>query len=319
MPDIAIEASRFPVQFGHFNATTRLSITYRDYLRASLTVGFQSGRDARAGNRRVRKGRLLSGLQILNYLVDSPQGLCLAPEFDQLDMSEKNPLTYWHGTILAKIVADRYLGIPWLANVDAMREQDRVTTSATTKERGDFVGLDRQLAWHALEAKGRTHRVFQNTIDRAKLQASRIISIDDHRPQTCVACVSDLSTAPITVHLQDPPIGGDKPRRLNLTDFMGYYYGNISAFLERSPDKRQVDELGDYRFARLNPSLTFGLYSGQPTELYVGLPQSLMRRPSNAPEMTLAGQIPRSPYVGSDLIALAGRLPEWPARLVQSA
>ena len=198
-----------------------------------------------------------------------------------------------------------------------MRQQGRVTISATTKERGDFVGLDQHLDWHVVEAKGRSHKVSQATIDGAKAQAARIQSIDNHPPKTCVACVTDLSAAPIKVYLQDPPTGRDQPRRINVADFWTYYYGNIAAFIEQSPEKGRVDDLDDYSFGRFYPGLTPLEYPWMMSDLYIGLPKSVMLNPSVAPELMRAGKSFRSPYVGSDLIALAGRLPEWPDQMVR--
>lgn len=32
MPDIGVKANHFPIPFAHFNATTRLAVSRRDYL-----------------------------------------------------------------------------------------------------------------------------------------------------------------------------------------------------------------------------------------------------------------------------------------------
>jgi len=314
MPDILVQARNFPIPYDHINGAHRLSVSHREYLRASLTVGFQSGRDARTGNRRIRADRFLNGIRIYNMLVERPEGLCLAPEFAELDASEKAPHSYWHGTILAKIVADRLMRIPWLANVDALCQQGRVKTTASGKERGDFVGRDQNLAWHALEAKGRSSTVDAETLDSAKYQASRIISVENQRPQTCTGCVSDFSAAPITVHLEDPPPDEEKPRRIDVGDFWGFYYGNLVRFIESSQEKGRVEGLPDYIFARLFVIPDSGGPS-QRTDLYLGLPHAIMQNPISASEMSLARAPYQSDYVGKDYVALAGPLPGWPTRM----
>jgi hypothetical protein len=150
-------------------------------------------------------------------------------------------------------------------------------------------------------------------IERAKHQASHIVSIDGQPPRTCCGSVADLSTAPITIHLEDPPAGGNQTKQLRLENdaFWQFYYGSLAAFITRNRENVQVDGLPDYSFARVYLLEPGGLLS-QPVELYLGLPTRLMLNPSAATESSLRLKPSDSPYVGLDHIALAGRMPHWP-------
>lgn len=311
MADIIVEARNFSGPFSKLNGSFRIPVSLRTYVRASITVGFQNEAQFRSAPKRLRIDRFLNGHRAHNMLIRRADDLCLAPEFEHLDMSEKVGLSFWHGTILAKLVAEQHLGIPWLANVDELRRQGRLTISAITNERGDFVGRDQDLVWHAIEAKARSSTIDATLIEEAKKQASRITTIEGQPPRTCCASVADLSTTPITVYLEDPPAGGSRIKQLRLgsEDFWQYYYGNLAGYIEQGRQNVRVDGLPDYIFAPIY--LLVERASPEPIELFLGLPESLARNPMAAAELASQGALKRTPYVGLDYVALAGRLPDW--------
>jgi hypothetical protein len=93
MADIILEALKFTGPYSKFSGTFRIPITLRDYLRASLTVGFQNGLESRNAGQHTRWDRFLNGRRAYNWLTEESSDLCLAPDFKTLDASEQRPLS----------------------------------------------------------------------------------------------------------------------------------------------------------------------------------------------------------------------------------
>jgi hypothetical protein len=193
MADILLQARSFSDTYSELNGTYRIPVSLRTYVRAALTIGFQSGVDARAADRSVRRYLFTSAHGLFGFLQDLKGNLSLKSAYHTIESSEKGTLTFRHAAILAKIVADRHLKIPWLANVDEMRRQGYLTTNEATKERGDYVGLDEAQNWHAIEAKGRSNGVADSLVEEAKKQASRIETVNGVAPAIHAACITGFA------------------------------------------------------------------------------------------------------------------------------
>ena len=208
MAEIKLITKRFRGAYKSLNKTEMLTITRRAFLRASLTLGFQRFGDFWHSGWRSWTHRLGTGLSGLAYLESSSANLHLSPDYGRLDGSEKSAMSYWQGMIFAKLVAEQKLSVRWLAHVDDMRSKGLLTTTASTNERGDFVGHTLAGDWHVVEAKGRSTHLEKGLVKKAKRQAALVKTINGVAPHTHSACVSCLWKNPIVVLFDDPPGGG---------------------------------------------------------------------------------------------------------------
>lgn len=316
MADILLEVRDFKESFAGLNGSYRLPVSLRTYLRAAITVGFRSGVDARKSPRLIRRLRLDHGVALFRFFFDLKGGLGVNPAYHIIESSEKAGLTFRHATIFTKIVAEKHLRIPWLANVDEMRKNGVVTINEASRERGDYVGLDVGHDWHAIEAKGRSDGVSPGLIVDAKEQAKRIEKVNGVEPVTRSACVTDLGAGVVKVILADPPRGPNSRKVLQIPTeaFARHYYGNLVDFIRRSGRAVQVSGLPEYAWAPvravdlpLPPDI-------RESDLHLGLPYWLLDHPERALERTESNFLKPSPYAGLDHIALAGRMPDWKGR-----
>ena len=313
MADIVLQVRDFTGRYSGLNGTFRIPVSLRTYLRAALTIGFQNGAVARKASRPLREYRLNSARGQFGLFYDVSGGLCLHPSYHQIESSEKGALTFRHAAIVAKIVAEQHMQIPWLANVDEMRRQGRLTINETTNERGDYVGLDQAGAWHVFEAKGRSGGIDGSLLAAAKSQASRIEIVDEVAPHTRSACVTDLGANPITATLVDPPPQGSsrKSIRFSRDDFAQFYYGNVANYIRAFGEQVRVDGLPEYSWASIR-----GIDEALPeairaADVYLGLPTRIVHAPRIGMQETRLVLELESPYAGLDQIALAGRMPDW--------
>jgi hypothetical protein len=130
MADILLQASDFTGPYSGLNGSHRIQVSIHAYLRAALTVGFQSGGDTRIAPRPLRKFHLASAHGLFGFFYELNGGLCLQSSYHAIESSEKGTLTFRHAAIFAKIVAERHMKIPWLANVDEMRRRGHLNTAS---------------------------------------------------------------------------------------------------------------------------------------------------------------------------------------------
>ena len=315
MARVKVTCNGFKGGYDQVNGVRWMNVSQLDFLRASLTLGFQRFGDfARAGFRSWQH-RLGLGLTGMAYLQNQDGDLCLSDGYQQLDGSEKSAMSYWQGMVFAKLAANEVLGIRWLAHVDRMRDQGLIQISGDTKERGDMVGRDVGGAWHVIEAKGRSNPFSTKMITQAKQQAALVKSINGSTPATTSACVSSVWTLPIEVLLDDPPSLGETKWDFKEEDFWSYYYGNLASYVREAPKLRRPRGFPDYTFASLGPAmgdlpLRLRFDPARPI-LGIGLPDMILEEPRNAPKLLERWKPDEEGYSTSDGVALVGFPTRW--------
>ena len=324
MADVQLVCRNFPAPLAQINGQRILDVTKRRFMRAVLTVGLQRFGDV------VKLGwpgvlhRLGICFSVLAFLERRQEGLCLARSHEELESSEKAGLSFWYGMAMAKIVADSELDIPWLAHVDHLRARGILTTTSTSKEKGDMAGVSRTGDWHVVEAKGRTGSYSTQLVKKAKRQASRITAINGTLPKSTSACITSMHTRPVSVLLDDPPstvAGGDVGWSIPDDDFFRQYYRGLIDYIESFPPFTQRIGGGVFRTAPLMfpmlheiRFLPFFWQDG----LQIGLNERIFETPEaalgilqGADDQVSVMRPSEQSYVGSDGIALIGQMPDW--------
>jgi hypothetical protein len=317
MANIDVICQDFTAAYASTNGQRRRDVSRRAVLRAVITVGAQRFQDVLSLGLRGLLHRFAMGLSAFSFLDQSPAGLCLSDDYRSLDMSEKGAATYWYGMAFAKIVADSELGIAWLAHVDEMRENGALVTSSGSNERGDLVGRGMN-DWHVVEAKGRSNPYPSTLVTKAKGQSARIVSVNGQPPATTSACITSLFTKPISVLLDDPQSdaeGNEEHWTIRKDRFFVEYYRGIIEYLRGFGPRREkrVDN-AVFVVAPLFPFFWDFFHFPHPPpfpewRLELGLMASICEAPEQAPEAV--GNLPYEAEgkIGSDGIAIFGRMP----------
>ena len=132
--------------------------------------------------------------------------------FANLDPSEKRGATYQLGLTLNKLLAQRLFGVPWLRHFDVYAHQVTPRMSSS-RSRPDLFGMDTAGNWYVFESKGRVSKPSLHACNRAKAQASRVVSINGIQPRLAASCFAFFRYLPrsdvryLECLLEDPPIG----------------------------------------------------------------------------------------------------------------
>jgi len=328
MSAIVVNATNFRGAYARLNGHHRIKVTYRSFLRAALTVGFQSWSHLFESGWPVWLVQLCFGLSGRGTLKSECGDLKLRSLNNLLDPSDRSQLTYKQGMVFTKLVAEELLDVPWLANVDELKRQRVVQTKNGTDERGDLVGRGNNGSWHVLEAKGRTSRFDANLIQKAKRQAANITHVQGRPPDTTSACISCLWEVPIRVLLDDPepePEGAAHAHRLKFDEsrLWEQYYGALAAYVLMIHDSADLSDPSKYLYAPLPPMLSTSTKDIAPSmskdeitiakqhrQLEIGLPAGVLANSSSRPDPSWFGTADGD-FVGKDGIILRGDLPNW--------
>lgn len=321
MANIEIICRNFTGSYAVLNGSRRIDISQRAFLRAVITVGMQRFSDmARLGWRGFFY-RFGIGMSALSYIEQRGNSLCLAAEYQHLDMSEKGVSSYWYGMALSKLVAETELSIPWLSHVDRMKGSGALQTSSDSNERGDLIGRGLNNDWHVLEAKGRSNKYSVDLVTKAKNQAARVISINGQPPSTTSACIAALFSEPISVLLDDPDWDKESNEQWEIKDkefFQEYYRSIISYLREVKHRERHIDDLA-FVSAPLYPFYRefFHMLPPLPNmpcriDIELGLLTDIYKEPESAVNTVKSlFKSKADGKIGKDGIAIFGKLPEW--------
>jgi len=319
MANVNVKCRNFEAPYAGKNGTYVRNITRRAILRAIITIGAQRFFDVFTLGWRGLAHRFGIGLSAFSFLEESTAGLCIADQYNALDMSEKSVSTYWYGMAFAKLIADSELGVPWLAHVDQMRKSGVLITSSSTNERGDLVGRGQNNDWHVIEAKARSNSYQESLVSKAKGQSAGVTAINYRPPATTSACITSLFTQPISILFDDPPPDIHKNGeewKIKDEEYFRHYYKGIKEYLGESTAHKD-QEVGDavfltaplppffWNFFHSSPSSNFTEY-----QLEVGLLSSIYESPEKAPEALKNLKHDDKGIVGSDGIAIFGSMPE---------
>ncbi len=209
---------------------------------------------------------------LVPFLNERPD-LSLTADFASLDMTDKGQKSYLIGMGLARIAAERILNIPYLQHVDSLIAKGIIKVVSGSNERGDLVGLDRNLNWHVIEAKGRSNTPSAEDRRKAKKQAEKISSIAGKAPETKSYCITHIDQISCEIYLNDPD---DDPiekldLEINSDSFIKEYYDKI--FKDFYNEKESM--ILSFTDQDINFSL-FRLGDGNNGNIYLGLESKIL-------------------------------------------
>jgi hypothetical protein len=123
--------------------------------------------------------------------------------YNSLDPSEKGAISYFLGLASAKLLAERYLSVPWLMHLDVYKCKLNPTFSGG-RSKPDLVGSNKKGEWVVIEAKGRSGGLEDGLIARAKAQTRRLRTIGGDYPIIRIALASFFEKGVLTVRWDDP-------------------------------------------------------------------------------------------------------------------
>ena len=202
---IPYETTDFPPGSG-LNGHGSLNPTWDEVLWATTTVG-KAQRDV------LRHGRY-SSADLVNRIacmyayfdIDGTGRMVRSPAFATLDPSEKGIASFYLGMAMAKLFADKVLGIPWLMHISRYEARWAVRYGASGK-RPDLFGCNSAGDWAVAEAKGRT-RVTGALLRQMKAQKSNVATINGAMPAHRYGSATRFEAGQLALRVVDPP-----PRR----------------------------------------------------------------------------------------------------------
>ncbi len=273
MPNLDYTAYGFPSNWGsQLNGPNSVDIQWSELVWAAITVGRRSWDDV------IQYGSL-SRLEIIyrsailraNLSSSSQGGFTKTDAYKSLDPSEKSAVSYFFGLSFANLAAQRLLRIPWLVHLDRFSD---LPIRLRGNRRPDLIGKNYQGEWGVFEAKGRTNRVDQRTIQTAKEQTRMLRKIDGSDPSIRVASISHFSDDMLNLHLEDPdeidPNAIDFEISGGADQFLKYYYQPFVSLIEHSGTSHEetIDRGTD--FVRIG-SREINIVSLAEIDLVVGL------------------------------------------------
>jgi hypothetical protein len=304
MPTLTYTAAGFPAASSPaLTGTHLLNFSWSELTWAAITVG-------RAGMTQVLQFGLSSAYEIVYRmamvyanLVENPSGrLSRSSAYDALDPSEKGAVSYFLGLSLAKLFAERCLQVPWLLHLDVYRAMLSAVLGPG-RSKPDLVGRDDKGDWIVIESKGRTQRLDQGALNKAKIQSQRVRTISGASPKYRMGVQSYFESACLCLAVDDPRGEGfiDLPITRQMIDIE--YYRPLRGWLEEA-DRIETSIIENRLYwVRVEPQFDFA----------VGLDADRYRGPKmmNAAETSHSG-LPEFPdrYIGKDgvLVQLG---PRW--------
>ena len=138
---------------------------------------------------------------------------------------------------VTKVWADRFVDIPWLAEVEFLEARGIITFLGTSRERPDLVGQDGAMAWHVLESKGRLNSTsVKGPLGKAKRQAGRVATVNGVAPGLTIGCVLHSKAGLLHLTLDDPPPKDDAPLKaeIRMERFYATYYHDLRNLISKS-------------------------------------------------------------------------------------
>lgn len=201
---ISYEATDFPMRSG-LNGYGHLSLTWDEVIWATMTAG-KARRDV------MRHGRyssadLVHRIACMYAYFDIRGGqMVRSPAFKSLDPSEKAIASFYLGMAMAKLYADKVLGIPWLMHISRYEAAWAVKYGASAK-RPDLFGCNAAGDWVVAEAKGRD-RVTGALVANMQEQKSSVATINGVPPAHRYGAATRFPEGLLALRVVDPP-----PRR----------------------------------------------------------------------------------------------------------
>lgn len=240
MIDLQVTSKSFP-SGGPIGVNT-LQFSKAQLCWAALTVGKPDKAAAKAFGSYSRHEALYRWNMVLSALdfTKTPNRTQNSALFNALDPTEKGGINFYLGMIFLKLCAHKMLNIPWLAHYHWMDSYHTISKHVG-KSTPDLLGYDsvaRQ--WAVFEAKGRNADYSQALMNKAKIQADRVISVDGN---PCTLRVGsqlyrDKSNL-LAFAWEDPATKDEPPIELKTTreTWLEYYSVVYGLYLEQRKDR----------------------------------------------------------------------------------
>lgn len=216
------------------NRSRELDVSISELLHAAITVGHPNYSIALGGGQVAAAYEMMwkvasTLMTIRDFGGPYPRSFLTPTErFGNLDPSEKRGATYQLGLTINKLMAWRLFGIRWLVHLDVYASQLSPVIRGG-RSRPDLIGQDDQGDYYVFESKGRMSPPNATDKQKAKDQASRIVSVSGTTPALAASCMAYFrkdyyrARKHLECFVEDPPIDdgeGDKfeTHRLNIKD-----------------------------------------------------------------------------------------------------
>jgi len=252
MPSSTYHSYCFPNHWGaDFQEDNELSVTWAEILWAAMTVGKSEERLNQYGSfswmERIHRAAVI-GAAIKE---DADGKLQRSGVYAASDPTEKGYISYFLGMVTSKLMARKYLNVPWLVHIDVLRDRERIQTPG--RSRPDLAGTDDAGNWCIVEAKGRSNGIGDGTppdvLESAKEQTREVKHINHEEDLLRIACAAhfydNADDAALEISWCDPKgkEGKGKPVEFEPVDYFLHYYRPLVAFLKRGREtgERNVD------------------------------------------------------------------------------
>ncbi|KQV35770.1 MULTISPECIES: hypothetical protein [unclassified Rhizobium] len=142
--------------------------------------------------------------------------------FAALDPTEKGMVSYFLGMMLCKVFAGQLLRTPWLLHLDVFRSD--LNPLILGRSRPDLIGQDYTGHWLAFESKGRSSAPTNADKAKAKLQALRLICVNNNSCSLHVGSFSFFRNETLEFYWRDPEPEPLDPIELPEPDAEWRYY-----------------------------------------------------------------------------------------------
>ena len=251
---IPYQSEGFPSAMKGCSGRGELPVTWDDILWCAITIGrpksycmFEHG-ESSIYEAIFRWSLVNMALENSEPAYPAPIRINLTSTAKNLDPTEKGMVNYFLGMIFCKLFSSELLGAPWLLHLDLWRSQLKVQLSG--RSRPDLIGNDEKTGkWYGFECKGRVSRPDQSVKDKAKYQASRIVSVDGISCTLRVAAITYFANDVLNFYWCDPPPSEDEVDQIKLeidNDVWQHYYGLVAELIEPY-EREESTEHGDIR------------------------------------------------------------------------
>lgn len=245
---IDIRVRRFTGSYSHLNGVRAAeSVGVPELVNKALTVGgVVRGSALQKSRRRAAIANMVLSSVQTPGATTSTAPLGTTRLYDHTETTEKSGISFRLGMAFAAVTAGRVLNTASLKHVNGVGR------------RADLIGFDRSGDLHVVEAKCRTYGLGDpRVLSTAKTQATATagaLRAAGRTVATASASLTDLSTSPINVLLEDPPLPDDEVQPLELDDveYFSEYYSPVLDLLQATRQQPsgvpEVDEIATGAF-----------------------------------------------------------------------
>jgi len=237
---IDYESEGFPTGCSVRNGLGVLDTSWDELLWAAITVGRPNRMYVfRYGNASMYEAFFRFSLVRMALEQSGPRAFRLhrTDAAKTLDPSEKGAVNYFLGMTLCKLFAARLLNAPWVMHLDVFRPM--INAFLTGRSRPDLVGQTQTNEWVVLESKGRISTPYADAKNKAKQQASRVISINGIAPKYCIGGITYFKDDVLKYYWCDPePFSSRRTEKIELQtkeEMWSYYYLPLVELITSQP------------------------------------------------------------------------------------